>query len=246
MGIFKELGASIGIGNLNVYIETPGRSCLGEPLQGTLTIEGGKVEQVVQGLTLGVDLVWESRDEDGDRQYHYSNKFKQPIAFSATVIPGQRYSVPFAVTLPPSFELALRNHWHEVYGKADIVGGVDVSGRSKVRFLPPRPLASVLLSVEEASGWRLSDFDNKRAPDGYVRAIFSPHGGAMKRFDRMLLDIAQNGPAMQVGVTLDLKEGIWKALTKQDEKYYAFMAYDMNGLLGELSAFVNRWSAEGE
>ena len=72
MSVLSRLGASVGIGNLSVKVNVPSRICIGEPLQGTVVITGGNVEQTAQRLWVGIRLGWETEDEDRHTQRHYA------------------------------------------------------------------------------------------------------------------------------------------------------------------------------
>jgi len=242
MSVLSRIGASIGIGNLSVGIKTSARICIGETLQGTVSITGGKVPQTAQALWVGIRLAWETTDEDGNTQSHHTVLLKRPYDFAATVAPGQSQQINFGFVVPASLELARTDHWHEVFAEVDIVSGVDVTGTSFIRVYPARPVGELVQAVVDRLGWGLGGIDLKHSPRGALRAIFVPSEALTARFDRLVLDISHSGSGWQLGAMVDLKEGLWRALTKQDEHRAELKADSVESAIQQLGAFVTQWA----
>lgn len=244
MSVLSRLGASIGIGNLTVEVKSPPRVCIGEPLQGTVSVMGGKVDRTAQGLWVGLRLAWETTDDDGHSQTHYQVLLKRPYDFAATLPPGQSHQIEFSFNVPSTLELAQRGCWHQVFAEVDVASGVDVTGATAIQVFPARPLGELLLAVVDNLGWRLEGIDVKGVPPGYLRAIFLPPDALTKRFDKLVVDAAHSGSNWHIAAMVDLKEGLWRAITKQDEHRAEFWVSSVTAAIGQLGGFVKQWSSE--
>lgn len=242
MSVLSRLGASVGIGNLSVKVNVPSRICIGEPLQGTVVITGGNVEQTAQRLWVGIRLGWETEDEDRHTQRHYAVQWKQPYDFATAVSPGQVHQIPFGFNVPTSLELARKDHWHELFAEVDIVSAVDVTGSAYLQVFPAQPMGALLQAVVDQLRWGFSSADTKPSSASGLRAIFLPPDGLDKRFDKMVLDIAHAGGGWRIGVMVDLKEGLWRALTKQDEHRTEMQADSIDTAIRQIGAFVQQWT----
>lgn len=243
MGILSRLGASVGIGNLLVEVSAPSRVCIGEPLSGTVVITGGKVEQTAQGLWVGIRLAWETEDEDQHTQRHYTILWKRPYDFATPVSPGQVHKIPFSFNVPQSVEPARKDYWHEVFAEVDVASAVDVTGSAFVQVFPAQPLGTLLQAVVDQLHWSFGGVDSKSSSAGSLRAMFHPPESLTNRFDRMVLDIAHPGPGWRIGVMVDLKEGLWRAITKQDEHRTQMQAASVEAAIRQIGAFVQQWTA---
>jgi sporulation-control protein spo0M len=234
----------MGIGNLSVDVKVPSRICIGETLQGTASITGGKVEQIAQGLWVGLRLAWETTDDDGHSQTHHTVLLKRPCELATAVLPGQSHQIQFSFIVPPSLELAQKDCWHQVFAEVDIASSVDVTGTAFIQVFPAQPLGDLLQAVTDNLGWSLGGIDTKRAPKGYLRAIFLPPEPLTKRFDKLLVDVAHSGSSWHIAATVDLREGLWRALTKQDEHRAEFQADSVKAAIRQIGGFVTQWTRE--
>ena len=244
MGILSDLGASLGIGAMKVHVTAPKQICAGETLEGTIQIVGGKVDQQAQGITVLLQLAWETEDDEGRKTTRYSTVLQDRIAFATNVAADSVHELAFALRVPARVALAPRDHWHVVSAEVDIPSAVNAAGSSHIRLYPAPPLGPLLQAVTGELGWPLSDFDDKHAPAGHVRALFAPPKSLQPRFDRMRIDVTTLAAGFQGQAMLDLKEGLWRALTKKDERFLDFQVPDADALLQRLQAFVEEWSAE--
>lgn len=245
MGILTDLGATLGIGAMKVRVTAPKQICAGETLEGVVQIVGGKVDQQAQGLTVLLQLAWETEDDEGRKQTRYSTVLQDRIALAQTIAADSVHELPFALPLPAGLALAPRDHWHVVSAEVDIPSAVNAAGSSHIRMYPAPPLGPLLQAVTRDLGWLLSDFDDEHAPAGHVRALFTPPKSLQPRFDRMRIDVIALAGGFHGQAMLDLKEGLWRALTKKDERFLDFQAPDADTVLQRLQAFVAEWSAAG-
>lgn len=243
MGILSNLGAAIGIGAMSVRITAPARVCVGETLQGQVQISGGKVEQQASGLCVGIQLAWETEDDEGHKQTRYSTVLEQPLAFAGPVAEDSLHEIAFSLRLPEPLAIAPRDHWHVVFARVEIPAAVDATGSSPIRLYPPPPLGPLLQAVTDELGWSLSDFDPKHAPAGGVRALFEPPPSLKPRVDRLRLDIGASAGDFDISAMIDLKEGLWRALTKKDEHFTEIRGNDPADILGKIQAFIDKWAA---
>src|SRR5262245_7445040 len=101
MSFLKELGASIGIGNLNVGVDCEKVAHHGEPIRGVATLSGGKVAQIVNGLEVRLVRSWEVWDEERNRYEPRSEVIhRRPAQFQAQVQPGAVYTANFLLDIP--------------------------------------------------------------------------------------------------------------------------------------------------
>lgn len=242
MGMLSNLGASLGIGAMSVRVTAPSRLCAGETLQGVLHILGGKVDQHADGLAVGLRLEWETTDDEGRKETRHTEVLKQPLAFSGPIAADSLHEIPFSLSVPAQLALAPKDHWHTVFASVDIPSAVDAAGTSSIRLYPPRPQGTLLQDVSDELGWILSDFDAKSAPQGQVRALFHPPKSLQSRVDRLRLDVCEEAGSFQIHAMLDLKEGLWKALTKQDEHFAAIQGSDAAALISKLQGFIDQWT----
>lgn len=241
MGFFKELGAAIGVGNLDVIVEHEGTGHHGEPIRGVATIAGGNVPQVVHGLALSLVLHWEVYDEESRRDVPRSKVLhRRSLPFQSQVLPGMRLPVPFVLDIPLGVTLAEPHHWHTLNATAEISGGVDVTGEKRLELWPIRPIADTIRAITAATGFSLSGFLDHKAPAGFVRAVLLPGPSHAARFDRIYLDLALNQGMMRVHATLDMKAGVWKTLTGGDEHDYSFAAPDIPTIVAGLVGLIHK------
>lgn len=246
MSVLGRLGASVGIGNLSVKVNVAPRICIGEPLQGTVVITGGKVAQTAQGLWVGIRLAWETEDEDQHTQMHYTVLWKRPYDFSTPVSPGQVHQIPFSFNVPLSLELARNGYWHELYAEVDVVSAVDVTGSAYIQVFPAQPLGTLVQAVVDQLRWSFGGVDPKHSTAGSLRVIFLPPDSLTKRFDLLALDLAHSASGWRIGVMVDLKEGLWRAITKQDEHRTEMQAASVEVAIRQIDAFVQQWTAAPE
>lgn len=241
MSFLKEVGAAIGLGNLDVTVDCNRECHHGEQVQGVATITGGKVPQSVQGLGLSLSLRWEVRDKENNRDVAQQDVLhRRSMPAQIQVLPGSSHRVPFALDIPVGVKLAGAGDWHTVDVTADIPGGVDVTGSCRVFLWPIRPIADTLRALVSATGWSLNSFQSRKARAGFVRAIFLPSPAVAARFDRMNIELALEQGRMRVFVTLDMKEGFWKTLTVGDEYDYEFAAADLPSLVASVKGLIDK------
>lgn len=242
MSILSRLGASVGIGNLSVKVMAPARICIGDALQGTVVITGGRVDQTAQGIWVGIRLAWETTDEDNHSKIHHTVVLKRPYDFATVVAPGQSHQISFNFNVPSSLELARKDYWHQVFAEVDVASAVDVTGTAFIQVFPARPLGELLQAVADHLRWSFAGADTKSAPEGCLRAIFLPPDSMTNRFDKLVLDIAHAGAGWRMDAMVDLKEGLWRAITKQDEHRTKLQADSIEVAIEKIGAFVKEWS----
>ncbi len=242
MGILGNLGASLGIGAMSVRITAPSRICAGETIEGVIQISGGKVDQQASGLSVALQLCWETEDDEGRKQTRHSTLIEQRLAFSLLVAADSLHEIAFSLTLPAALAVAPKDHWHAVSASVDIPSAIDAGGASTIRVYPARPMGALLQALTDELGWPLSDFDPKHAPAGQVRALFSPPASLHARVDRLRLDVGASEGTFAIHAMLDLKEGLWRALTKQDERFTEFQGREVSEIVNKIQIFINKWT----
>ncbi len=241
MGFLKEMGAAIGVGNLDVLVDCDRECHHGEGLRGVATLKGGQVPQLVQGLEVRLLHLWEVWDEERRREVERSKVIhRRPVPFQAQVLPGSTHEVPFLLDIPVGATLADHGEWTAIQVESDISGGVDVSGRRSVLMWPIRPVADTVRAIAAATGWSIHGFQPRKARSGFVRAVLTPSEGLAHRFDRVNLDLALDQGMMRIHATLDMKEGVWKTLTGGDEHDYAFAAQDIPTIVAGLQGLIHK------
>lgn len=244
MSVLGRIGASIGIGNLSVKVTVPSRICVEETLQGTVSITGGTIDQTARGLWVGIRLAWETTDEDRNYKTEHTVLLKQPCDFSTTVQPGQNLQVQFNLIVPSNLELAKKAYWHQVFAEVDIKSGVNVTGTAAIQVFPARPFGDLLQAVVDNLSWGLGGIDIKHAPQGYLQAIFLPPDVLAKRFTMLILGVAQFESSWDIDATVDLKEGLWRAITKKDKHRAEFQANTIEAAIKQIGGFVKQWTPE--
>ncbi len=102
---FKRLLASLGAGGASVETVLAQQDVVpGGVVHGEVRIEGGSVEQRVEGLSVGLRARVEVEGEDSqgnDTEYHQNVEFhRQQLGGAFDLGPGANYRVPFALEVP--------------------------------------------------------------------------------------------------------------------------------------------------
>jgi sporulation-control protein spo0M len=241
MSIVAKLGAAIGVGNLTLSVSCSDEGYQGERLRGVVTLKGGDVPRMVEGLHVRLLHVWESRDSEVSLQRDRSSVLlDQPVELRCEVLPGSTHTVPFELEIPSNVALPEQGERYAIEAHVQIPNGVDASSRERFVLWPVRPVTDVLRGLMAATGWLLEGFTPRQARAGFTRAVLLPGSAHAARFDRMNLELAADQGLLQVHATLDLNEGIWKSVTGGDEHDYSFSAPDAPSVVEKLQALIQK------
>ncbi|MDO4246023.1 MAG: sporulation protein [Deinococcus sp.] len=144
MGFFKKMMAAAGIGAARVDARLHHSAVrVGEELRGTVTVTGGKVEQHIERLNLGLT----TRYRDGE-EWATHTLFSLPVVGSFSIRPGEVREFPFSLPVPYGTPLTVRGTDVWLVTDADIAGGMDPGDTDPVQVLPDSRMATVIEAAQ--------------------------------------------------------------------------------------------------
>lgn len=145
MGFFKKVMASVGIGAARVdsRLDNP-EVRVGDTLSGIILVHGGKVEQEIRRISLGLNVRYK-----GEEEYEYHTLFMQEVVHGFTIQAGETKEFPFQLPIPPEAPLSLPGSEITLITDADIAGGVDPSDHDPVIIMPSEDMEVVIAAAEQ-------------------------------------------------------------------------------------------------
>ncbi|MFD2445699.1 sporulation protein [Bacillus sp. CGMCC 1.16607] len=162
MSFFNKVFASVGIGSakVNTKLESDTLTA-GDQVKGVVEIQGGNIEQKVDGIYLALHTTYVK--ESDDKKYTVSAQIDRfPLAESFTIQPNERKEIPFAFQLPSDTPISLGRTKIWVSTGLDIKNAVDPSDKDYIKVLPNRLMSSVFQAVEDL-GFRMREADCQQA-----------------------------------------------------------------------------------
>ncbi|WP_055529027.1 sporulation protein [Streptomyces graminilatus] len=250
---FKKLLASLGAGGASVEtVLTEVNVVPGGVVQGEVRIQGGSVNQEIQGLSVGLQAKVEV--EGGDQEYKQDIEFtKVRLGGAFEVQAGAVHIVPFGLEIPWETPVtmidgqALRGMHIGVTTELAIARAVD-SGDLDPINVHPLPAQKAILDAFVQLGFRFKNADLER---GHIRGtrqklpfyqeveFFPP--AQYQGLSQVELSFVADEHAMDVVLEMDKKPGLF---SEGSDTFRSFQVglHDYQGT--DWAAYLNQWLAE--
>jgi sporulation-control protein len=247
---FKKLLASLGAGGASVETVlrdpnvTPGGA-----VQGEVRIQGGSIDQQVEGLSVGLQARVEV--ESGDHEFHQNMEFtKSRLGGAFELKPGQVFAVPFTLEIPWETPVTvidgqqLRGMNIGVYTELEIARAKD-SGDLDPINVHPLPAQKAILDAFSRLGFRFKSADMER---GSIRGTrqrlpfyqeieyFAPP--QYKGISAVELTFVTDGNGMDVVLEMDKKPGLF---SEGSDSYRTFQVGLHDWQNTDWAGYLNQW-----
>jgi sporulation-control protein len=255
---FKKLLASLGAGGASVETELAQTDVTpGGVVQGSVRIQGGSVEQRIEGLTVGLQarVEVERRDAHGNEtEYHQDVEFhREQVGGAFEIAAGAVYDVPFTLQVPWETPVTmflgrqLTGMNVGVTTELQIARAVDKGDLDAVN-VHPLPAQQALLDAFGQLGFAFRSADlekgrihhtRQRLPF-YQEIEFRPPG-QYRGLSQVELTFVADGDEMDVVLELDKKPGLFSV---GSDTYRSFTmglrTFDQTDWAG----YLHQWLAE--
>ncbi|MEV5842179.1 sporulation protein [Streptomyces sp. NPDC048179] len=250
---FKKLLASLGAGGASVEtVLTEVNVVPGGVVQGEVRIQGGSVNQEIQGLSVGLQARVEV--ERGDEEYKENIDFgKVRLGGAFEIQAGAVHAVPFGLEIPWETPVtmidgqALRGMHIGVTTELEIARAVD-SGDLDPINVHPLPAQKAILDAFIQLGFRFKNADLEK---GHIRGTRQTlpfyqevefHPPAQYRgLNQVELSFVADSHAMDVILEMDKKPGLF---SEGSDTFRSFQVglHDFHGT--DWAAYLNQWLSE--
>lgn len=218
--MFKQILASVGIGKAKVDTLLLSDSLqAGKPFDIEVVIQGGDVEQQLQGLEFAVMASAKTEADLGDNEVKYNKSVilqSWNQSFNLTIQPGETVTKQLTLDLHPEVP-ATYLFGHQI-GKVwlqtglDIKSGLDASDKDSLTIMPSKTQLAVLKFISD-SGYRLFksdiEFGRVRAHDFvshlpcYQEYEFKPESRSLFGARELEVTFVDNGTETGVLIEID-------------------------------------------
>ncbi|MFD5035397.1 sporulation protein [Streptomyces sp. NPDC058220] len=250
---FKKLLASVGAGGASVETElTESNVVPGGVVQGEVRLQGGSVNQQIQGLSVGLQARVEV--EGNDQELKQNIEFtKQSIGGAFEVQAGAAHVVPFGLEIPWETPITtidgqqLRGMNIGVTTELDIARAVDSTDLDPIN-VHPLPAQQAILDAFIQLGFRFKSADMER---GHIRGtrqrlpfyqeieFLAPQ--QYRGLNQVELTFVADDREMDVILEMDKKPGLF---TEGSDSFRAFQVGLGDFHSTDWSAYLNQWLAE--
>jgi sporulation-control protein len=250
---FKKLLASLGAGGATVEtVLTEENVVPGGVVQGEVRIQGGSVDQQIEGLSVGLQARVEV--EGGDQEHKQDIEFvKVRLGGAFVVQAGAVHVVPFGLEIPwetPVTAVAgqqLRGMNIGVTTELEIARAVD-SGDLDPINVHPLPAQQAILDAFLQLGFRFKSADMER---GHIRGtrqklpfyqeieFFAPQ--QYRGLNQVEVSFVADDREMDVVLEMDKKPGLF---TEGSDSFRAFKVGLHDFHTTDWAAYLNQWLAE--
>lgn len=250
---FKKLLASLGAGGASVEtVLTEVNVVPGGVVQGEVRIQGGSVNQQIEGLSVGLQAKVEV--EGGDQEYKQDVEFtKVRLGGAFEVQAGAVHIVPFGLEIPWETPITvidgqpLRGMNIGVTTELAIARAIDSSDLDPIK-VHPLPAQKAILDAFIQLGFRFKNADLER---GHIRGtrqklpfyqeveFFPP--GQYRGLNQVELTFVADEQSMDVVLEMDKKPGLF---SEGSDTFRSFQVglHDYQGT--DWAAYLNQWLAE--
>ena len=250
---FKKLLASLGAGGASVEtVLTEVNVVPGGVVQGEVRIQGGSVNQNIEGLSVGLQAKVEV--ESGDQEYKQDIEFtKLQLGGAFELQAGAVHAVPFGLEIPwetPITAIAgqqLRGMNIGVTTELEIARAVD-SGDLDPINVHPLPAQQAILDAFIQLGFRFKNADIER---GHLRGtrqkrpfypeieFFPP--SQYRGLNQVELSFVADEHAMDVVLEMDKKPGLF---SEGSDTFRSFQVGLHDYQATDWAAYLNQWLSE--
>ncbi|MEK3885298.1 sporulation protein [Paenibacillus sp. PL2-23] len=231
MSFFNRMMASVGIGaaKVDTMLEKP-NYCPGEEIRGAVRIQGGSVNQRIEGIDLSVMTYYVKEVND--------SKMKQNVELGRVrvsppldVKANELKEIGFVFQLAPNTPLSIGRTPVWIKTTADIRAAMDPTDNDYIEVMPTYAQSAVLEAIE-ALGFRMKSAETVYAPklgDSYSPFVqefeFIPYSGSYRgRLDELELVFLRNhGAALELLLQIDRKAtslfGMFAEAMDMDESF---------------------------
>ncbi|MEU5578242.1 sporulation protein [Streptomyces huasconensis] len=250
---FKKLLASLGAGGASVEtVLTEVNVVPGGVVQGEVRIQGGSVDQQIEGLSVGLQARVEV--EGGDQETKQDIEFaKQRLGGAFTLLAGEVHAVPFGLEIPWETPVTsidgqqLRGMNIGVTTELEIARAVD-SGDLDPINVHPLPAQQAILDAFIQLGFRFKSADMER---GHIRGtrqklpfyqeieFYPPQ--QYRGLNQVELSFVADDREMDVVLEMDKKPGMF---SEGSDSFRSFKV-GLNDFQGtDWSAYLNEWLSQ--
>ncbi|MDQ0990105.1 sporulation protein [Streptomyces sp. V3I7] len=250
---FKKLLASLGAGGASVEtVLTEVNVVPGGVVQGEVRIQGGSVNQEIQGLAVGLQAQVEV--EGGDQEYKQNIEFTRVRLGGAFELQaGAVHAVPFGLEIPWETPVTvidgnpLRGMHIGVTTELEIARAVDSSDLDPIN-VHPLPAQKAILDAFIQLGFRFKQADLER---GHIRGtrqtlpfyqeveFFPP--AQYRGLNQVELSFVADGQGMDVVLEMDKKPGLFSEGSDTFRSFHVGL-HDFHGT--DWAAYLNQWLSE--
>jgi sporulation-control protein len=250
---FKKLLASLGAGGASVEtVLTQPDAVPGGVVQGEVRIEGGSVEQEIEGLSVGLQARVEV--ESGDEEFNQNIEFhRQQLGGAFRIAPGAVFAVPFTLEIPWETPVTMFMGRHltgmnvGVTTELRIARAVDSGDLDPVN-VHPLPAQQALLDSFGQLGFSFRNADLER---GTVRGtrqrlpfyqeIEFNAPSQYRGLNQVELTFVADGQEMDVVLEMDKKPGLF---SEGSDTYRSFTMNLHTYQQTDWTAYLHGWLAE--
>ncbi|MGW2211443.1 sporulation protein [Streptomyces sp. NPDC001781] len=250
---FKKLLASLGAGGASVEtVLTEVNVVPGGVVQGEVRIQGGSVNQNIEGLSVGLQARVEV--ESGDQEYKQDVEFsKVRLGGAFELQAGAVHAVPFGLEIPWETPVTvidgqeLRGMHIGVTTELQIARAVDSSDLDPIR-VHPLPAQKALLDAFIQLGFRFKNADMER---GHIRGTrqklpfyqeieFYPPA-QYRGLNQVEVSFVADESVMDVVLEMDKKPGLF---SEGSDTFRSFQVglHDFHGT--DWAGYLNQWLSE--
>ncbi|WP_134703418.1 sporulation protein [Ammoniphilus sp. YIM 78166] len=235
MSLFDKVKASIGIGSAKVDAKLDQSSfTAGENLTGTLLIQGGTIEQEINGIDL--HLVTEVIREVDDKKVKQHTSFvTYRVASGFLIRKGEKKQLPFSFPIPTDTPITLGNSKIWLETALDISLALDPTDQDFIT-IKPHPAVHTLLEATRSLGFVLRKVENlpyRRSPIGLIQEFeFVPTSGSFRgKLDEMELVFFLEPRGIRIMMEIDRKARglvslLAESLDLDESKVSLFLSFD--------------------
>lgn len=248
---FRKLFASLGAGGASVdTVITEPNVVPGGIVQGEVRIQGGSVEQQIEGLSVGLQARVEV--EGGDQEYKQDVVFtKQRLGGAFQVQPGALHVVPFGLEIPWETPITHFGGRHlngmniGVSTELEIARAVDAGDLDPIH-VHPVPAQQAILDAFTQLGFSFRSADMERghirdAPDAaLLPGDRVPAAVAVPGLNQVELTFVSDGREMDVVLEMDKKPGLF---SEGSDTYRCFQVGLQSYQGTDWAAYLNQWIA---
>jgi sporulation-control protein len=239
---FKKLLASLGAGGASVEtVLTEVNVVPGGVVQGEVRIQGGSVNQQIEGLSVGLQAKVEV--ENGDQEYKQDIEFtKQRLGGAFELQANAVHAVPFGLEIP--WETPITT----IDGQALRGMNIGVTTELDPVNVHPLPAQKAILDAFIQLGFRFKNADLER---GHIRGtrqklpfyqeieFFPP--AQYRGLNQVELSFVADAQAMDVVLEMDKKPGLF---SEGSDTFRSFQV-GLNDYQGtDWAAYLNQWLSE--
>lgn len=230
VSLFNRMMACIGIGSAKVDTLLERTSyCPGEEIRGVVRIQGGQIDQQIDGIDLSV-MTRYMREMNDNKVQQNAELYRVRVAPPITVRANETLEMPFAFALPANTPLSIGRSPVWIHTAADIRSAVDPTDHDRIEVVPS-PAMHAVMGAFERMGFRLREAETIYAPKlgqsfPFVQEFeWVPHSGQFRgRLDEVELVFLRNyGTSLELLLQVDRRAtslfGLFAEAMDMDESF---------------------------